>query len=71
MTEFMLTEAWLTVKPVVLVTVPPGIIIETSLVLGVAELPIAILAVIWLGLSTVKLLTVIPEPKLTEVAPVK
>ena len=61
----------MTVKPSALVTVPPGIIIETSLVLDVAELPIAILAVIWLGLSTVKLLTVITEPKLTAVTPVK
>ena len=59
------------VKAPALVPVPPGVVTETSLVPGVADLLIAILAVISLELFTVKLLTVISEPKLTAVAPVK
>jgi hypothetical protein len=37
----------------------------------VAEPLMLMLAVIWVELSTVKLFTVIAEPKLTEVAPVR
>jgi len=60
-----------TVKPFVRVAVPPGVVTETSLRPGVAEPPIVMLAVICVALSTVKLLVVTPEPKLTELAPVK
>ena len=63
--------AALTVKPPVLVAVPPGVVTETSLAPVVAEPEMVILAVICVALSTVKLLTVMPEPKLTEVAPVR
>jgi len=67
----MVGEAWLTVKPPVLVAVPPGVVTDKSLAPVVAEPDMEILAVIWVELFTVKLLTVIPEPKLTEVAPVR
>ena len=60
-----------TVKLAVLVAVPSGVVTEISLSPSIAKLLIVILAVIWLELFTVKLLTVIPEPKLTAVAPVK
>ena len=63
--------AALTVKPPVLVAVPPGVVTETSLAPVVAEPLMVILAVICVGLSTLKELTVIPEPKLTDVAPVR
>jgi hypothetical protein len=59
------------VKPFVLVPVPPGVVTETSLGPGVAEPLMEMLAVIFVGLLKVKLLTVMPEPKLTDVAPVK
>ena len=59
------------VKAPALVAVPPWVVTETSLTPGVAEPLMAILAVISLGLFTVKLLTAISEPKLTAVAPVK
>ena len=71
LTEVMVNETWLTAKPPVLVAVPPGLVTETSLEPSIAELLIAIFAVIWLELLTMNLLTVIPEPKLTAVAPVK
>jgi hypothetical protein len=67
----MVGEAWLTVKPPVLVTVSPGVVTETSLAPVVAEPLIEMLAVICVELSTVKLFTVMPEPRLTEVAPVR
>ena len=51
--------------------VPPGVVTETSLVPGVALQLMAILAVIRVSLFTVKLLTVIPEPKVTAEAPVR
>jgi hypothetical protein len=60
-----------TVKPRFLVVVPPGVVTKTFLVPVLAELAIVMLAVIWVALSTVKPFTVIPEPKLTDVAPVK
>ncbi len=63
--------AWFTVKAPVLVAVPPGVVTATSLVPVVAELLIVMLAVIWVALFTMKVLTVMPEPKLTEVAPVR
>ncbi len=56
-------------KLAVSVVVPAGVVTETSLVPGVASEAIVMLAVIWIELSTVKLLTVIPEPKLTTLAP--
>ena len=71
LTVVMVGGAALTVKPPVLVAVPPGVVTETSLTPVVAEPEIVMLAVIWVELSTVKLLAVMPEPKLTDVAPVK
>jgi len=59
------------VKPPDLVAVPPGVVTETSLVPVVAEPGMLILAVIWVELLTVKELTVMPEPKLREAAPVR
>ena len=67
----MVGEGSATVKLPVLVAVPPGVVTETSLEPSVAELLITILAVIWLELFTMELLTVIPEPKLTAVGLVK
>ena len=54
-----------TLKLPVLMAVFPGVVTETSLEPSIARLLIVILAVIWLELLTVKLLTVIPEPELT------
>ena len=51
--------------------VPPGDVTDTSLVPIVATASMDMLAVIWVGSSILKLLTVIPEPKSTAVAPVK
>ncbi len=59
------------VKAPVLVAVPPRVVTDTSLTPVVAEPLMVMLAVIRVALSTLKLLTVIPEPKLTEVVPVK
>ena len=59
------------VKAAVLVAIPPGVVTDTFREPGVAELDIDMLAVIWVELSTLKLLTVMPEPKLTDVAPVR
>jgi len=53
------------------VAVPPGVVTETSLAPVAADPVMVILAVICVGLSTLKELTVIPEPKLTDVAPVR
>ena len=60
-----------TVNPPDLVAVPPGVVTDTSLDPVVAAPLIVMLAVICVALSTVKLLTVMPEPKLTEVAPIR
>ena len=54
-----------TVKPSVRVWVPPGVVTETSLALKVAAASMVMLAAISVGLTMVKLLTVIPSPKLT------
>ena len=70
-TVLMVGGAALTVKPPVLVPVPPGAVTETSLAPVVVEPLMVMLAVICVELFTVKLFTVIPEPKVTEVAPVK
>ena len=67
----MVGGAGFTVKPAVLVAVPPGAVTETSLEPVAAEPEMEILAVIWVELLTVKELTVMPEPKLTVVAPVR
>lgn len=69
LTEVMLGGARLTVNAPVLVAVPPKVATDTSLVPGVAESIMVILAVIWVEVFTVKLLTVIPEPKLIDAAP--
>ena len=60
-----------TVNPPGRVAVPPGVLMETILVPSAAVPLMVILAVIWVGLSTLRLFTVMPVPKLTEVAPVK
>ncbi len=59
------------VKPLVKVAVPAALVTETSLAPTVADPLTVMLAVIWVLLSTVKLLTVIPEPKPTVVTPRK
>ena len=71
LTQVMVGVTWLIVKMLVLVAMPPGVVTETSLAPALAELLIVILALIWLELFTVKLLTVVPEPRLTAVTPVK
>ena len=71
LTVVIVGGAWLMVKPPVLVAVPPGVVTGTSLAPGVAPKLMEILAVIWVELSTVKEFTVMPEPKLTDVAPVR
>ena len=60
-----------TVKPPVSMAVPPGVVTEIFLTPTVAAVSTVMLTVIWLVLLTMKLLTVIPEPKLTAVAPLK
>ena len=57
-----------TVKPPGSVVVPPGVLMETILVPSAAVPSIARLAVIWVDLFTVKLVTVMPAPKSTVVA---
>ena len=54
-----------TVKALVLVITPTGVVTVTSLKPGEAAMPIEMLTVNWVRLSTVKSLTVTPEPKLT------
>ena len=71
LTVLIVGAAAFMVNPPVLVAVPPGVVTEISLVPVVAEPLIEMLAVICVELSTVKELTAIPEPKLTEVAPVR
>ena len=71
LTVLIVGAAAFTVNPPVLVAVPPGVVTETSLAPVVAEPLMEMLAVIWVELSTVKELTVMPEPKLAEVASVK
>ena len=66
----MVGGACVTVKPPARVSVPPGVVTKISLVPVVVAAAIVMLAVIWVELSTVKLLTVMPDPKLT-VVPVK
>ena len=62
--------AAITVKPPGSVPVPPGAVTETSHGPAVAAESMVMLAVIWVPpLSTVKLLALIPSPKLTAVAP--
>jgi len=70
-TVVMVRGAVLMVNPPDLVAVPPGVVTETSLAPVVAEPLMLMLPVIWVALSKVKLFTVMPEPKLTEVAPVR
>ena len=60
-----------TVKPLIRVLVPPGALTETFLDPGTAAPLILMVEVICAAFFTVKLLTVIPAPKLTLVAPVK
>jgi hypothetical protein len=60
-----------TTKPLVNMAVPPGVVADTSLGPIRASAAMVILAVIWVGLSTVKLLIVTFAPKLTIVAPVR
>ena len=60
-----------TVKPPLSVPVPPEVVTEIFLEPVVAWSAMVMLTVIWVGLSTVKLLTVIPEPKLTALTAVK
>ena len=58
-------------KPPASVPLPAGVVTNISLVPTAASAAILILAVIRVELSTVKRLMVIPEPKLTVVAPLK
>jgi hypothetical protein len=60
-----------TVNPAESVSVPPGVVTETPLVPVVAAESIEILAVIRVELSSLKVFTVIPEPKLTTAVSVK
>ena len=60
-----------TVKPPVLVAVRTGVVTETALAPVVAGPLMVMLAVIRVELFTMKLFTAIPEPKLTDVAPVR
>ena len=71
LTEVTVGGAWTTVKPPVMVSVPPGVVTDTSLAPISARASMVMLPVIWVELSTVKLLTVIPDAKLTDVAPVR
>ena len=59
-----------TVKPLARVAIPLGVVTETSLGPSIASGGMWILAVIWVGLSTVKLSMIIPG-KLTPVAPLR
>jgi hypothetical protein len=54
---------WLTVKPLVTVAVPPGVVTATFLAPNWALLAMVMLAVIWVALLTVTVLTVMPLPK--------
>ena len=63
--------AWSTVKAATRVSEPAALVTETSLAPTAAEPLTVMAAVIWVALSTVKLLTVIPGPKSTAVAPKK
>ena len=69
--ELMVGGAAFTVKPPVIVPVPPGVVTETALAPVVEEPLMVMLAVIRVELFTVKRLTVIPDAKLTDVAPVR
>ncbi len=71
LTPVIAGEGTVRVKPPYSLPVPAEVVTEISLVPVVASAAMSTLAVIWVELSTVKLLTVIPEPKLTAVAQVK
>jgi len=58
-------------KPLARTPVPPSVTTETSLAPGVAVPVMVIFADICVELSTLKLFSVIPAPKLTEDTPVK
>ena len=60
-----------TTKPLTSVALPAGVVTETSRVPGAASSAMLILAVICVGLSTVKLSMLIPVPKFTTVAPLR
>ena len=60
-----------TVKPLIRVPVPPAVLTETFLDPGTAAPLMLMFEAICVAFFTVKLLTVIPAPKLTAVAPVK
>ena len=60
-----------TMKPLIRVPVPPAVLTETFLDPGTAAPLQLMLEVICVAFFTVKLLTVIPTPKLTAVAPLK
>jgi hypothetical protein len=62
---------YLTVKPFVKVAVPPEVLTDTFLGPRAALAAMVMLAVIWVGLFTMSLFTVIFEPKLTDVARVR
>ena len=68
-TESIVGDAGLSVKAPSRVAVPPAVATDTSLPPVAAEASMLMLAVIWVALSTVKELTVIPGPKLTVEAP--
>jgi len=62
---------YVTVKPFAKVAVPTGVVTDTSLSPVSASASMVTFAVIRMELFTAKLCTVIPEPKLTVVVPVK
>ena len=70
LTEDIVGGPCVTVKPLARVDVPAGVVTLTSLGPMVAAVLMVMLAVIWVSLPTVKLFTVILEPKDTAVAPV-
>ena len=61
----------ITVKVPVPVAVPPGVTTETSLAPVAADPSMLMLTAIRVSLFTMKLLTAMPKPKLTDVAPMK
>ena len=69
LTDAIAGGAWSTVKPLVRVAVPAALVTETSLAPSAADPSMLMLAVIWVALSTVKLLTVTSSPKPTVVTP--
>jgi hypothetical protein len=71
LTEDIVGGPRVTVKPPIRVPVPAGVVTLIFLGPRPALEVMLMLAVIWLPLFTVKLFTVMPEPKDTAVAPVK